>query len=127
MLFISAVFLLALLISLLFLPLYKSKGLSTIPLLLFFVILFIAGLSSRFRIVPFGPVLWGVSWLPPLLILIVFAFLFAIPSLYQHATKAHDKNDEAENNLITTNIFVWFLLGILLIALAIGYYNTFNL
>jgi hypothetical protein len=113
-----AAFVLALLISLLFLPSYKSRSSPLAPLVIFFFILLMAGLAAQFWILPFGPVLLGVAWLPLLFILVIVTFLFAIPSPYQTA-KAKE-----EQNIVAINIFSWLILFVLFIALAIGYYTS---
>src|SRR5258706_3315755 len=78
---IFGVFILALLISLLFAPGYRRGSYS--PLLIFFFILFLAGIASQYWITPFGPVWLGISWMPLLFIILIFAFLFAAPSPYE--------------------------------------------
>jgi hypothetical protein len=118
---IFAAFILALLISLLFAPGYR-RG-SYAPLVIFFFILFMAGIASQYWITPFGPVWYGISWMPILLIILIFTFLFAAPSPYERRRIANSNNDEkqaASAAAAAISIYVWLLFTILLIAIIVG-------
>src|SRR3954463_6664290 len=118
---IFAAFILALLISLLFAPGYR-RG-SYAPLVIFFFILFMAGIASQYLITPFGPVWYGISWMPILLIILIFTFLFAAPSPYERRRIANSNDDEkqpASAAAAAISIYVWLLFTILLIAIIVG-------
>jgi hypothetical protein len=123
---IFAAFVLALLIALIISPAYRGRGNAAIgSLVVFFFILFMAGVASQFWIIPFGPVLWGIAWLPLLFIILIFAFLFAAPSPYQRSTtRTGEKAEEISTAGEAISIFIWLLLSLLLIAIIIGYYRT---
>lgn len=76
---ILAAFFIALFVSALFSSPYWSKGASMAPLAIFLFVLFLAGIAGGYWIVPFGPVMWGVEWLPLLSIIFVVAILFSAP------------------------------------------------
>lgn len=120
---ILAALIIALLVSLIFSAIYRNGPLSS--LLIFFLILFMGGMAAQFWIVPFGPVVWGVAWLPLLFIVLIFAFLFSTPVPFQrNATKADEKNTIAAPVVLALNIFIWALLVLLLVAVVAGYYRT---
>ncbi len=119
---IFAAFFLALLISLLFAPGYR-KG-SFTPLIVFFFILFMAGVASQYWITPFGPAWWGISWGPLLFILLIFSFLFAAPSPYKSkdVTKTTGEEQVAAASAVIS-LFIWLLFTMLLIAIIIGVFK----
>src|SRR5438874_714050 len=103
-------FLLALFITPIFLP-SGNRGIASF--LVFFFLLVLAGIASTFWIVPVGPALWGVSWLPMLFFILIMAFLFSAPSPRQ-------KSDTVESAAVSfgaISIFIWFLFVILLTAI----------
>ena len=114
---------LALLISLLFSPGYR-RG-SYAPLLIFFFILFMAGIASQYWIPPFGPVWYGVSWIPMLFIILIFTFLFAAPSPYERRsiTKTNDEKQAASAAAAAISIYVWLIFIILVIAILVGHFR----
>src|ERR1044071_8353966 len=93
---ILAAFLFALLITLILSSGYKSRGLSIAVLVVFFFVLFMAGIAAWFWIVPFGPVLWGVYWTPILFIILLFTFLLLVPSPYERDLVSTTVKTEAE-------------------------------
>jgi hypothetical protein len=116
---IFAAFILALLIALLFAPGYRSGSYG--PLVLFFFLLFMAGVASQFWLIPFGPVWWGVSWLPLLFIMLIFSFLFAAPSPYDRTRITKADGDVAAAAAIS--VFLWIIFSILLVAIIIGLFT----
>ena len=119
---ILAAFIAALIISLVFIPRYKSKGTSLTYLGVFFLFLFMAGIAAQFWVIPFGPVYWGISWLPLLFFILIMAFLFEAPSLHQSQI-VKTANDAREDAAVETarNVFVWVVLVFLGAAILIGY------
>ena len=118
---IFAAIILALIISLLFAPGYRRGSFA--PLITFFFVLFMAGIASQYWILPFGPALWGISWMPLLFILLIFTLLFAAPSPYER--KAAKTNNTPETaSVAAISIFIWLLLLMLSIAILIGFFNT---
>ena len=114
---------LALLISLLFSPGYRRGAYA--PLLIFFFILFMAGIASQYWIPPFGPVWYGVSWIPMLFIILIFTLLFAAPSPYERRsiTKTNDEKQAASTASAAISIYVWLIFIILFIAILVGHFR----
>ena len=120
---IFGAFILALLISFLFSPGYR-KG-SYAPLMIFFFMLFMAGIASQYWIPPFGPVWYGVSWTPMLFIILIFTFLFAAPSPYERRiiTKTNDEKQAASAVASFMSIYVWLIFIILFMAILVGHFR----
>jgi hypothetical protein len=124
MIFIAA-FILAFLISLIFATRNRSSS-SWTQLILFFFILFMAGVAGQFWIVPFGPVWQGVSWLPLLFIMLVVTLLFAAPLPGHRHSRIDRKTDESVTAVVAISVFFWLLLFVLLIAVIAGYAKRSN-
>ena len=120
---IFAAIILALIISLLFAPGYRRGSFA--PLIIFFFVLFMAGIASQYWIIPFGPAWWGISWMPLLFILLIFTFLLAAPSTYERKAAKTNNTPETEPVAATAiSIFIWLLLLMLSIAILIGFFST---
>jgi len=117
---ILGAFILAILVALLFSP-NKSRD-SIAPLMVLFFILFFAGLSAQFWIVPFGPVLWGVAWFPVFFIILIFALLFSVPPPRKKSLQG--QGSEVDTTVPVIGVFVWILFIILAIAAIAGLYNS---
>jgi hypothetical protein len=120
-----AAFILALFVTLLFVPSYRRNNSSMIPLLILFFVLLMSGIASQLWITPSGPVYLGISWLPLLFIIILFTLLFAAPSPYERRqTRKYNKTEEALSVAVAGSIFIWLLLLLLLAAVFIGILRT---
>ena len=119
---IFAAFIIALLFSLLFSSGYRKGG-SIVPLGMFFLILFMATLAGHHWIIPFGPILWGVAWLPLIFIGIISALLFLAPSPRTKIRAADVKAEDAYSEVTGISIFIWILFIVFLIAVIAGYYT----
>lgn len=118
---ILSAFIIALAISFLF---AGSRKDSISALFIFFFVLFFAGLASMFWIVPFGPMMWGVSWLPMLFFILIVASLFSAPPPRQRKIKADEKAEEAASSAAAMSVFIWLLFFLLLVAVIVGFYRT---
>lgn len=119
-----AAFILALLVTIIFAMGYRGSGSSLTQIAVLFFILFMAGIAGQYWIVPFGPVLWGISWLPLLFIVLVVTLLFAAPPPYPvKKRKAEEKAGDSPVR-VAISIGVWLILLALLIAAIIGYNRT---
>jgi hypothetical protein len=118
---IIGAFITSLLIFLLFVPYHRRRGSSLGALLLFFFILFLAGIATPFWIVPFGPIYWGISWLPLFFMILIFALLFSARPSYQNPKKESDTADEAA--AFSIGIFFWILLCLLIGAILWGVFR----
>ena len=119
---ILVAFVIALLLSLLFSSGYR-KGDSLGSLGIFFMILFMVILAGQFWIGPYGPVLFGVAWLPLLSIGVICALLLATPPPRIKTKTTDAKVMEANPASTAINVFMWVLFCALLIALIAGYYK----
>lgn len=124
---IFAAFIIAMFLTLLFSSSFRQRG----PwggLLLFFLVIFLASWAAQLWISPVGPVIFGISWIP----LVFVAVLFAIILLAAAATVPSPPKNQpgeitpADASFMAIGTFFWFLLIILLIAIAVGYYNSPN-
>lgn len=116
-----AAFILAFLVTLIFAMGYRGSGSSLTQIAVLFFILFIAGIAGQYWIMPFGPVLWGISWLPLLFIVLVVTLLFAAPPPYAvKKRKAEEKAEDSPAKMVVS-IGVWIILLSLLMAAIIGY------
>jgi hypothetical protein len=113
-------FIIALLISILFLSGRREE--SSIPLLIFFLVLFLAGIAGQFWLIPFGPLIWGVAWMPLLFFILIVALLFAAP-FPQRITKT-DKQEKGIPEAATVQLFIWLLICVLAIAIFVGVYRS---
>ena len=70
-----------------------------------------AGIASQYWITPFGPVLYGISWMPLLFIILIFTFLFAAPSPYErrNISKTNDEKQAASAAVAAMSIYLWLL------------------
>src|SRR5438045_665318 len=118
---IFAAFIIALFIALLFAPGYR-KGNYT-PLVIFFFVLFLAGVASQYWVTPFGPVWYGIAWMPTLFIILIFTLLFAAPSPYERNNISKASNEEKHISSAaeaSISIYIWLLFTILLVAIIVG-------
>jgi hypothetical protein len=89
-------------------------------LLLFFIVIFLATWTGQIWITPFGPVTWGIAWVPLILVALFFSFLiFALAP----PIPATEENRAEEPAFIALGLFFWLTLILLLIAIIIGYYR----
>jgi hypothetical protein len=87
---------------------------------IFFLIVFLATWAGPLWIAPFGPLIWGIAWIPMFLISLFFWFLILalIPPLPK--PKASNKAEEAT---FAIGIFYWIILILLITSIGIGYYK----
>jgi hypothetical protein len=114
---ILGAFIISLVIALLFVP-FRKDG-PAAPLIVFFLILFMAALAANYWVVPFGPIMWGVSWLRILFVVLIFALLFSVVPPVR-ASSRKDAQDAAGAAAIS--VFVWMLWLLLLVAIIAGFY-----
>ncbi len=112
-----AAFIMALIGSLIFMP-YR-EGVVT-NLIVFFIVLFMAAISSQFWVYPFGPNWYGVAWLPMLAAVLVFGLLFSIPAPVR---KNPDKDSQEPAYLVSISIFTWLLFALLVLSVGAGIYR----
>jgi hypothetical protein len=116
-------FLLALLVTLLFVPGYRKNNLSFMPLVIVFFILFLAGIATQSWIAPFGPVYFGIAWAPLLFIVLLITLLLAAPSPYARDITSASKpvTDNETTAAATISVIMWILFVMLLIVVFVGF------
>ncbi|WP_017732017.1 hypothetical protein [Nafulsella turpanensis] len=96
----------------------------------FFVVLFLSIWAASLWVSPFGPVYWGIAWIPLLFIGIIVALLLsAMPSPPANTETSASDNGMDENasrkdfgiGVATLSGIFWMFLVILLVAVVIGY------
>jgi hypothetical protein len=86
-------------------------------------IIFLATLSGQLWIRPFGPVYWGISWVP--LVIVALFFFFLIFALLPPPPPVTDKNESNATNgaLVAMGAFFWIIMILLIISIILGYYR----
>jgi len=86
----------------------------------FFLIIFLSGWAGQLWIFPFGPLVWGVAFLPLIFIAVIVALLIIAIS----PPMPPIKNDVPENtSVFALGMFFWLLLVILIVSIIVGYYR----
>ncbi|HEY6160437.1 MAG TPA: hypothetical protein VI112_04415, partial [Bacteroidia bacterium] len=115
---------LALLLTLVFSTSYRHQG-PLGGLLLFFLIIFLATWAGQLWISPIGPLMLGIAWGP--LVFVAFLFAILLMALAAGNPKPAKTNNASEavneGPVVAIGMFFWFLLVILLVAIAVGYYR----
>src|SRR2546423_1401947 len=115
---IPAAFIVALLILLIF-SLFSKRPMS--GLWIFFLIIFLATWAGQLWITPFGPIVWGVSWIPLFIVALFFSFLiFALLPPVVVVTKA-EENKAEEGAAMVFGTFFWIMLILLIASIIAGY------
>lgn len=90
---------------------------------LFFLIIFLITWAGQLWITPFGPIAWGVAWIPLVFVCLLFSFLILALSSGVPSPKGQEA-DKEEAPVIAAGIFFWLLLIALVIAIGLGYYKV---
>jgi hypothetical protein len=118
-------FILALLISLGFSRSYRGES-SGMPVIFMFILLVLAGLAAQYWVMPFGPIVWGIAWMPLVATVLIFTVLLIMPSPYQ-GRKPREKKEVIQNEVkaaATISVFMWLLLFLLSVAVLVGYFRN---
>lgn len=116
----------ALLLSALFIVLFRTRG-PWSNVTLFFLVIFLATWAGGVWLVPFGPALWGTPFLPFLLVGLVLALLLAAaaPSEKDESTVELQDPKEIREERATAaralSLFFWVLIGTLLMIIVARY------
>jgi hypothetical protein len=126
----SISFIIALILTGLYMVLRRGIGRST-GLIWLFLIIFLATWAGGTWLKPFGPTLWGIHWPAFVLVglVIVLLLIVAVPpkaprgrqetlDMLEHI---EEKKKIEEVVYITLSIFFWILLSLLLIAILLRY------
>lgn len=104
---------------------YRKKN-SVMPLVILFLVLFFAGVSAQFWIVPFGPKIWGVNWVPVLLTVVVIALIFSATPPHINYSKTNEPPPISPAGT-AIGITIWVIILVLILASVIGYFNSGSL
>jgi hypothetical protein len=124
-------FLVALLLSLLFVPLRGPRGArdgrsAVSAIVFFFLILFLASWAGGLWLTPVGPPLWGAYWVPILLFGVFVALLLSAasepPRRYNRRRTPEAPEAEAAVAAATFGLMFWILMVALLAAVIAGYW-----
>lgn len=118
---ITAAFLVTLFIMLIF-SLFSRRPMRS--LWVFFIIIFLATWTGQLWITPFGPVGWGVAWLPLFLVALFFSFLIfsLLPPVPKPVTKTEKQTEEGA--ALAFGILFWVMVILLLASIITGYYRS---
>jgi len=118
----------SLLVILVFSTLFRTKG-PWNNLGLFFVVVFLATWAGGIWVYPVGPFLWGVSWLPFLLVGILVAFLLVaaavVPPRRESTVELIDQEkEEAKAKFVFAGVTLFFatVVAVLIVAIMIRYF-----
>jgi len=116
----------ALLLTAAFFALFRTKG-PWSSIVLFFLVIFLATWAGGAWLAPFGPGLWGISFLPFLLVGLVFALLLAAvapPEKEESTVELLDPKEIKEERATAAralSLFFWVLIGALLVIIFARY------
>lgn len=103
----------AIIVSVLFYYVFKSTG-PWESFWAFLLILVLAGLAAGLWITPVGPVMWGVAWVPTIMVIIIFALLLgaASPPREKKAEQSgkYDEPAPRDRKAATIGALFWILL-----------------
>jgi hypothetical protein len=123
---IPAAFIIAIILTMVFASSYRGVG-PLGGLLLFFLVVFLATWAGQLWIRPFGPIYWGVKWLPLVIVSLVFSLLMVALSprvpLVRPDPGKDDIHEPRNEKVAALGIFFWVLLAILLISVIVGYFH----
>ena len=118
---ILIVLFLALVISIISALPFRGREPSVVTVILIFIILAMAGLVAQYWIMPFGPLICGVS----LMTILIIAFLLATPSPHQRRIKgAKGEEQKVVKAAASIGGLMWTLLFLLSAAVLIGYFRA---
>lgn len=106
---------------LLFTTLFRTKG-PWNNLVLLFIVIFLTTWAGGIWLYPFGPYLWGITWLPFLLaaFFITLLLISVTPSPEGSTVELVDrKKKEAEKKIINKSVSVFFTVVIIALVVAI--------
>lgn len=87
---------------------------------LFFLILFLATWSGQLWISPFGPMTYGISWLP----LFFTALLFSSLILAMSTGLKRKEEGKSEEPIIAAGFFFWIIIILLIITIITGHFRS---
>lgn len=87
---------------------------------LFFLLIFLATWAGQLWLRPFGPVSFGVVWVPLIVVSLFFGLLIMALVPPRSLNSKAEASDKAG---IAIGTFFWIILLVLILSLAVGYYK----
>jgi hypothetical protein len=106
---------------LLFTTLFRTKG-PWNNLVLFFIVIFLSTWAGGIWLYPFGPYLWGITWLPFMLVALFITVLLISVTPPKEGTTVElvDQNKkEAEKKMIKKSVSAFLVIIIIALVVAI--------
>jgi hypothetical protein len=106
---------------LLFTTLFRTKG-PWNNLVLFFIVIFLSTWAGGIWLYPFGPYLWGITWLPFMLVALFITVLLISVTPPKEGTTVElvDQNKkEAEKKMIKKSVSAFLVVIIIALVVAI--------
>ena len=94
------------------------------PIIIFFVIVFLGAWLGGVWITPVGSSVWNVHWLPFFLASLVFALLLLATKTQKNRRQSRQKDKELEKENVTRaalGSFFWVLIILLILGIVIHY------
>lgn len=113
----------ALILTLVFFGVFRNRA-PWIYFVAFFVIVFLASWAGGLWIIPFGPTMFSVTWLPFSLAGLFFALLLVGAAANRPTTYQHETVEQRETKGAVSLIFIisfWILVIGLVVAIILGY------
>jgi hypothetical protein len=88
----------------------------------FFLVVFLAAWAGGLWMQPYGPTLWGLSWLPMLMLALLFGLLLAAttpPPRRRTAPLPKTELREEEVSTVAIGTFFWILIVVLALSILI--------
>jgi hypothetical protein len=89
-----------------------------------FVVFLLVTWAGGLWVTPFGPTLWGVAWLPLVIVALLAALLLiaAAPERYRFPTRPAGREAAGVAAVVGFGIFFWILAILLLAVIGVGYW-----
>jgi len=119
----------AALLTAVFFGIFRTRG-PWSSLVLFLLVVFLASWAGGAWLSPFGPVLWGSSFLPFLLVGLLISLLLAAvaPSEKAESTvelvNTRERPRERATALTALSVFFWILIGVFVVVIVSRYVAT---
>ena len=117
----------ALVLSFIFIAAFRTRG-PWGSIVLFFLLIFLAAWAGSVWIQPVGPVLWGVAWVPMLVLALLMGLLLAavthrgVKESLKSKSIAEDPDPEHVVTAVAIGTFFWLLILGILLVIIIGYF-----
>ncbi len=88
----------------------------------FFAVIFLVGWAGSLWVIPYEPFLFGISWIPILILTLVVALILsAVLTSYYPKIEASmsDEREKVGGSIIGT--FFWIIIFILIVSIIVGY------